>query len=179
MITQIALWSLPVIACLFVYAFIRAGAHQSVVIQKTVTAKSTPRAAYDLVRTLADFPRWSPFVVEDPAQKHEVKGRDGELGAQFHWVGNGGKDVGYQEIVRLDAARAIGMRCDIRKPFVAQPTFDYTFEAVPEGVRVTQVFRLKSARIDAFFLWAFKVVPKMGATNELGLSRLKQTLEQR
>jgi hypothetical protein len=37
-----------------------------------------------MVKYLSNFPKWSPFLVQDPAQKYEVKGTDGTVGAQYH-----------------------------------------------------------------------------------------------
>ena len=51
--------------------------------------------------------------------KTEVKGKDGQIGAQFHWNGNKGKDLGYQEITEIKPLEYIKMECDIQKPFKA------------------------------------------------------------
>ena len=115
--------------------------------------------------------------MQDPSQKVEVKGTDGSVGAQYHWVGNGGEDVGYQEIMKIDTFSFVGMRCDIQKPFVAKPTFDYSFKETANGIEVTQDFKVQSGLVDAFFMWLFGAKKGMEETNQQGLNLLKKAIE--
>jgi hypothetical protein len=130
-----------------------------------------------MVRYLKNFPKWSPFLAQDPSQKYEVKGTDGTVGAQYHWDGNRGKDLGYQEIVKVDTFNFVGMRCDIQKPFVAKPSFDYSFKQTAAGIEVTQDFKLQSSIVDAFFMWLFGAKSAMEKTNQDGLDLLKKAVE--
>jgi hypothetical protein len=115
--------------------------------------------------------------VQDPTQKYEVKGTDGTVGAQYHWVGNKGKDLGFQEIVKIDELKFIGKKCNIQKPFVAQPTFEYSFAESLSGIEVKEVFKLESGLMSAFFLWAFGAKAEMEKTNQQGLDLLKKAVE--
>lgn len=159
------------------FGLFKASQLQSLHITKEVTVNGSQEEVYDMVRYLNNFPKWSPFLAADPAQKYSVKGTDGEVGAQYHWDGNEGKDLGYQEIVKVDAPHFVGMRCDIQKPFTATPTFDYTFSKEANGIKVTQDFKLESALIDSFFMWLFGAKKEMEATNEKGLNLLKAAVE--
>jgi hypothetical protein len=69
------------------------------------------------------------------------------------------------------------MRCDIKKPFVAKPTFDYYFTKTPGGIEVKQDFRLESGLVDAFFMWLFGAKAEMEKTNQQGLDLLKKAVE--
>lgn len=149
----------------------------SIQIVKHTIIKGSSEEVFDMVRYLKNFPKWSPFLAQDPTQKYEVKGTDGIVGAQYHWEGNKGKDLGYQEIVSVDAFNFIEMKCNIQKPFVAKPTFSYTFNKTPNGIKVTQDFKLKSSLIDAFFMWLFKAKYEMEKTNQQGLDLLKKAVE--
>lgn len=146
-------------------------------IQKSVVIYSTEQAVFDQVKYLANFPKWSPFYEADPAQKTEVKGTDGSVGAQFHWDGNSGKDLGYQEISEIQELKYIKMNCDIQKPFKATPTFEYSFINSGNGIKVTQDFNLDSGIVDCFFMWLFGAKKGMGKMNERGMELLKQSLE--
>ena len=157
--------------------FYQASQLTSIHINKQVTIKGSPEKVFDMVRYLENFPKWSPFLAADPSQKYEVRGTDGEIGAQYHWDGNGGKDLGYQEIVQVDAPHFVGMRCDIQKPFKATPTFEYSFSQTANGVTVSQDFKLESALVDAFFMWLFGAKKEMAETNEKGLTLLKAAVE--
>lgn len=159
------------------YGFYQASKLTEIQIVKEVTIKADKKEVFDMVKYLKNFPKWSPFLAQDPTQKYEVKGNDGQVGAQYHWDGNGGKDLGYQEIVRIEDMSFIGMKCDIQKPFVAKPTFDYSFSQSADGIKVVQDFKLKSGIGDAFFMWLFRAKKGMEATNEQGMQLLKATLE--
>ncbi|MEM7039030.1 MAG: SRPBCC family protein [Bacteroidota bacterium] len=147
-------------------------------IQKEVLIEGSLEDVYRQVVYLNNFPNWSPFYEADPDQKIEVKGTDGTVGAQYHWEGNKGKDLGYQEIKVIKPLEYVRMECDIQKPFTAQPVFEYSFEQVGDNVKVTQNFDLEVGKMDAFFMWMFGVKKKMEKTNARGLELLKQTVEQ-
>lgn len=159
------------------FGLFQASKLQNLQIIKSVTIKSSQKEVFDMVRYLNNFPKWSPFLVADPSQKYEVKGIDGNVGASYHWVGNGGEDVGHQTIVKMDTLNFIGMQCDIQKPFVAKPSFDYSFNTTPTGIEVIQDFKLQSGLVDAFFMWAFGAVKDMENTNQQGLDLLKKAVE--
>jgi Polyketide cyclase / dehydrase and lipid transport len=159
------------------FGLTQASGLKNIQIVKSVTVKGTKQEVFDMVRYLNNFPKWSPFLVQDPSQKVEVRGTDGTVGAQYHWVGNGGEDVGFQEIMKVDTFSFVGMRCDIQKPFVAKPTFDYSFKETANGIEVTQDFKVESGTVDAFFMWVFGAKKGMEDTNQQGLDLLKKAVE--
>jgi hypothetical protein len=160
------------------FGFYKSASLKNIQIVKTVTIKGSKEQVFDMVRYLKNFPKWSPFLAQDPAQKYEVKGADGTVGAQYHWNGNSGKDLGYQEIVKIDTFSFVGMQCDIQKPFEAKPTFDYTFKETQNGIEVTQDFKVQSPAVAAFFMWLGSAKAEMEKTNEQGLALLKKAVEQ-
>jgi len=160
------------------FGLYKASALKSIQIIKTVTVKGSKQEVFDMVKYLGNFPKWSPFLAQDPAQKYEVRGTDGTVGAQYHWDGNKGKDLGFQELVKLEEGRFVGMKCDIQKPFVAKPTFEYYFTETAAGVEVKQDFKLESGLVDAFCMWLFCAKAEMEKTNAYGLELLKKAVEQ-
>lgn len=159
------------------FGLFKASKLKQINITKSVTINGEMSEVFDMVRYMENFPKWSPFKEADPSQKTEVKGVDGTLGAQFHWDGNKGKDLGYQEIVKIEEGSFIGMKCNIQKPFKAQPSFDYTFSKTSNGVKVTQDFNLESSLGDAFFMWLFGARRDMAKMNQRGLELLKNVVE--
>jgi hypothetical protein len=159
------------------YGFYKAQGLKNIQIVKEVTVQGSPQEVFDMVKYLNNFPKWSPFLAEDPSQKVEVKGTDGTVGAQYHWAGNKGKDLGYQEIVGIENEKMVKMKCNIQKPFVATPTFDYYFTKTTNGVVVKQDFRVESSLSAAFFMWIFGAKSGMEKTNEKGLELLKLAVE--
>jgi hypothetical protein len=174
------IFSLIAIALLALVGFgmYKASGLTSIQIVKSVTVRGSKEQVFDMVRLLGNFPKWSPFLAQDPTQKYEVKGTDGQVGAQYHWNGNKGNDIGYQEIVKIDTFSFISMKCDIQKPFVAKPTFDYSFKETENGIEVTQDFKVQSGLVDAFFMWVFGAKAEMEKTNQQGLDLLKKAVEQ-
>ncbi len=169
---------IPIVLIAFIgFGLYKANDLKSIQIVKTVTIRGTKQEVFDMVKYLKNFPKWSPFLAEDPSQKYEVKGTDGTVGAQYHWDGNKGKDLGYQEIKKIEEGKFIGMQCDIRKPFVATPTFDYYFSETTSGIEVKQDFKVRSALPDAFFMWLFGAKAGMEKMNQTGLDLLKKAVE--
>lgn len=167
-----------IILILFIgFGLYKASALKSIQIIKGVTIIGTKQEVFDMVRYLKNFPKWSPFLAEDPSQKYEVKGTDGTVGAQYHWDGNKGKDLGYQEIVKIDTFSYVGMKCNIQKPFVAKPTFEYYFTETASGIEVKQDFKVESGLVDAFFMWLFGAKAGMEKMNQTGLDLMKKAVE--
>lgn len=148
-------------------------------IQKNVVVEGSLKDVFEQVVYLENFPNWSPFLEADPSQEVEVKGIDGQVGAQYHWVGNKGKDVGYQEIRAIVPLEYLRLECDIQKPFQARPVFEYRFVQSGEEVHVVQDFTLKSNATDAFFMWLFGAKKDMDKMNQRGLELLKNTVEKK
>lgn len=165
------------LAAFFCIGLFKAQKTQKLQITKTVTINGSKEEVMEMVQYLQNFPKWSPFLAQDPSQKVRIEGVDGIVGAQYHWIGNGGEDIGYQEIVKIDTNGHIAMKCYIEKPFTAQPTFEYTIKENSSGVMVTQDFKLESSLSDAFFMWAFGAVKDMESTNQQGLDLLKKAVE--
>ncbi|MEM1336400.1 MAG: SRPBCC family protein [Bacteroidota bacterium] len=156
----------------------RANGLKTITITKQVTVKGELKEVFDMVRFLENFPKWSPFLEADPSQTYSIEGTDGTVGAQYHWEGNNGKDLGYQELVKIEDGAFIGMVCDIQKPFKAHPTFNYSFSQTANGIQVTQDFTLQSSLGDAFFMWLFGAKKDMEKMNQRGLVLLKKAVEQ-
>ena len=159
------------------FGLYKASGLQFIQITTSTTIKGSKQEVFDMVKYLKNFPKWSPFLVQDPSQKYQVKGTDGTVGAQYHWEGNKGEDLGYQEIIKIDELNYIGKKCDIQKPFVAKPTFEYNFTETNGGIVVKEEFKLESGLVDAFFLWLFGARAEMVKTNQQGLDLLKTAIE--
>lgn len=159
------------------FGLFKASDLKNIQIVSKVTVRGSKQEVFYMVKYLKNFPKWSPFLAQDPAQKYEVKGTDGTVGAQYHWDGNGGKDLGFQEIKKIEEGQFIGMQCDIQKPFEAKPTFDYYFTETAEGIEVKQDFKVESGLVAAFFMWLGGAKAEMAKTNETGLELLKTAVE--
>lgn len=68
------------------------------------------------------------------------------------------------------------MKCNIQKPFVAKPTFEYYFTETASGIEVKQDFKVESGLVDAFFMWLFGAKAGMEKMNQTGLDLMKKQL---
>ncbi|MEM8897821.1 MAG: SRPBCC family protein [Bacteroidota bacterium] len=157
--------------------FYRATKLKTIHITKSVIIDGSKQDVFNMVRFQENFPQWSPFLAQDPGQKVKVTGEDGQPGAQYHWEGRGGKDVGFQELVEFTDSSYVKFACTIEKPFKANPTFEYSFSEAADGITVTQDFHLESGLVDAFFMGIFGAKKEMEHTNQMGMGLLKTAIE--
>ncbi|MEM6800957.1 MAG: SRPBCC family protein [Bacteroidota bacterium] len=146
-------------------------------IQTKTLISASPTQVYEVLKSLEQFPKWSPFLVADPNQKNYVKGRDGEIGSSFHWEGVAEKSQGYQTLAKLKENEYLRFECSIAKPFQSKPVFEYHLRQTEQGLLLRQDFELKLSGFDYFMIKLFGVKKKMSETNQLGLDRLKQYVE--
>lgn len=165
------------LALFFVVGLYNAKQLQHIHLQQEVTIDASRESVFDQVVYLKNFPSWSPFLEADPSQKIAVKGADGQIGAQYHWEGNKGKDLGYQEIKAIKPLEYVKMGCVIQKPFQAQPTFEYAFSTDGHQTSVIQDFKLQSGMVDAFFMWMFGAKKSIAKMNARGMALLKLASE--
>lgn len=150
---------------------------KQIYLENSITIPAPLDRVFSQVRYLEKFPEWSPFLEIDPTQKITVTGTDGTIGAQYHWVGNQGKDVGYQELTAIEEQAKLVFKCTIEKPYTAAPQFTYLFVPVGNTTKVIQQFELKSGTVNAIFMWLFGTKKQMQQLNARGLQLLKKTLE--
>lgn len=146
-------------------------------IQTKTIISASPSQVYEVIKSLEQFPEWSPFLVADPDQKNYVKGIDGEIASSFHWEGVAEKSQGYQTLAKLRENEYLRFECVISKPFKSTPVFEYQLEGNEQGVLVIQDFELKLSAFDHFMTKLFGVKKKMEETNQMGLERLKAYVE--
>ena len=175
---MIAIVIVSIVVLLLGLGLYKARKLQHIHVQKQVQIATDLTTVYNHVAYLENFTKWSPFYEADPTQITKVTGTDGQVGAQFHWEGNGGKDLGYQEITEIKKYNYIKMECDIEKPFKAHPTFEYTLEQQEDTIVLTQDFNLESGLAASFFMWLFGAKTDMDKMNGRGMELLKQTCEQ-
>ncbi|MEL6720509.1 MAG: SRPBCC family protein [Bacteroidota bacterium] len=150
--------------------------------QKTIsiTSKTLIDASQEeilaVLKSYEKFPEWSPFLVTDPEQKHQVTGKDGEIGSAFHWEGVAEKSKGFQTLTILEEDY-VKMECTISQPFESNPIFEYHLNETTDGVEVTQEFSVEVGGFSNFMMKLFGVQKQMTATNQLGMERLKEFVE--
>jgi hypothetical protein len=80
------------------FGLYKAAGLRTIEIVNQVSIKSSKQEVFNMVKYLANFPKWPPFLVQDPTQKYELKGMDGAVGAQYHWNGNKAKILAIRKL---------------------------------------------------------------------------------
>jgi Polyketide cyclase / dehydrase and lipid transport len=138
---------------------------------------AAPRAqVLDQLRFMRNYPTWSPWLVEDPAQRNWVSGPDGAVGATFHWVGQAVEGAGSQTVTEL-ADNTITIKCAITEPYASEPVFHYDLNATEDGTNVIQTFQTELPFPSNIFALVIGLRDHIAQINENGLVRLKQRTE--
>jgi len=163
---------------LFIFPFaLPLVAQKAIRIVNHVWINGKQEAVFSKLRSLEQFTDWSPFLVSDPEQKNWVEGKDGQIGSSFHWEGAAEKSQGFQKLVALKGHDYVRMECEIAKPYKSQPVFEYDLQSKEGKVKVIQTFTLQASGFNRFMMSLFGVKRKMSALNQLGLDRLKTSIE--
>jgi hypothetical protein len=132
---------------------------------------------FDQLRYMKNFPKWSPFLVQDPEQKYTVSGKDGEVGATYSWEGVKEKSKGSQRVAKLKSTDEVVIECNITVPFQSNPTFSYSLVEKNGGVEVIQKFDTEMPAPSNIFCLLLGLKEKISSTNKQGLALLKQVSE--
>ena len=164
-------------------ALLIAGVILSLVAPKRISVSNTTfinaskQHVFDQLRYMKNFPKWSPFLVQDPEQKYTVSGQDGEVGATFSWEGVKEKSKGLQRVAKLKSIDEVVIECNITVPFQSNPTFSYSLVEKDGGVEVVQHFDAEMPAPSNIFGLLLNLKEKISATNKQGLELLRQACE--
>jgi hypothetical protein len=139
--------------------------------------KASKQHVFDQLRYMKNFPKWSPFLVQDPEQKYTVSGQDGEVGATYSWEGVKEKSKGSQRVAKLKSTDEVFIECNITVPFQSNPTFSYSLVEKDGGVEVVQHFDTEMPVPSNIFGLLLNLKEKISATNKQGLELLKKVSE--
>ncbi|MDX2128881.1 MAG: SRPBCC family protein [Chloroherpetonaceae bacterium] len=149
----------------------------SIVISRKIYIDAPREQVFFTVSQLNLFPKWSPFLENDPHQQYEIIGEDGKIGAHYRWVGVNETSEGIQRLTELNQNESIAFTCEITKPFESKPSFDYRFDVKGNGTLVTQTFRTQLPFPSNIISKLVSLSEKISVTNEKGLKNLKKYIE--
>lgn len=132
---------------------------------------------FDQLRYMKNFPKWSPFLLNDPKQKYVISEQDGEVGATYSWEGVMEKSKGSQRVAKLQAYDEVVVECMITVPFQSNPTFTYKLIEKDGGVEVVQLFDTEIPVPSNIFGLLLGLKEKISVTNKQGLNLLKAVSE--
>ncbi|MFM9838453.1 MAG: hypothetical protein ACKVOQ_09335 [Cyclobacteriaceae bacterium] len=164
-------------------ALLIAGVILSLVAPKRISVSNTTfinaskQHVFDQLRYMKNFPKWSPFLVQDPEQKYSVSGTDGEVGATYSWEGVKEKSKGSQRVAKLKSNDQVVIECNITVPFQSNPTFSYELIEKNGGVEIVQQFDTEMPVPSNIFGLLLGLKEKISVTNKQGLDLLKKVSE--
>lgn len=116
------------------------------VVESTTQIKAPRSLVYNKVARLSQFHTWSPWLQEDPQQKHFITGTDGAVGSAYHWQGVKEESVGQQILKATVQDQLAQFDCKIVAPFSSEPVFTYAFKDLENSdlTEVTVRFELET-----------------------------------
>lgn len=169
--------SIAIVAPLIIILFLSlvADKHISITTRQHVNAQK--KEVFEQIVFMKNYPNWSPFKVQDPEQEFKISGKDGSVGATFHWKGVKEESEGYQTITSINGMSQVHIDCVITVPFEAHPKFNYQLLEKDGGVEVIQSFDVEMPFPSNIFGLLFGVKEQMAQTNQNGLNLLKTFIE--
>ena len=86
-------------------------------VQRSIVINAPEQTVYKGISTFAMFDQWNPWNKLDTAQKTELTGTDGTVGAKRSWKGNDKVGEGSMTITKLEPNQTVGYQLDFIKPF--------------------------------------------------------------
>lgn len=146
-------------------------------VTKQVWIDAPTGKVYEIIRYQSLFPKWSPWLLTDPNQKHHLSGTDGTIGATFHWQGVAQKSEGSQVITKLIPNKEVVINCFITQPFQSNPEFSYSLAENQGKTLLTQTFTTTLPKPFNAIATLMGLEKNIAQTNNLGLQRLKNFTE--
>lgn len=144
-------------------------------VERSILITRSPAAVFAVVNDQRQFTAWSPWTQLDPSATYTLSGPPVGPGAALSWSG---KDLGAgtQRIVSNLPDSRIDVVLEM-EGFSGSTTSDWTFEAAPEGTRVTWAFQCELG-MNPLMRWMGLFMDKLvGPDYAKGLVGLKTYIE--
>jgi hypothetical protein len=148
-------------------------------IQRSAVILAPAPKIFALINDLKLFNHWNPYERKDPGINGSYSGADSGVGAAYAWQSKK-VGTGRMEIIASQAPSRVTMQLDLRKPFEARNTAEFTLQA--EGERLTIVtwaMHGPSPFISKLMGVVFSIDRMIGNDFEAGLANLKALTEAR
>lgn len=145
-------------------------------VERSIIARASPAAVYEVVSDLRRFNEWSPWFDLDPQAVYTYSGPERGVGAKLAWTSEQRSvGSGSQEIIAAVPDRSVTMRLDFGSEGRATARLEIT--PVDGGSRVTWGFDTDFAGSYLCRYFGLLLDRLVGADYEDGLARLKRLLE--
>ena len=146
-------------------------------IERSATINAPPEKIYAVINDLKRWPSWSPWQKLDPDMRTTYSGSPAGPGAVSEWSGNSKVGAGRSEITAAVPASKVVLRLDMKAPFEASNTVEYTLAAKGDGTTVTWAMHGRTPLIGKVFGLFIDCEKMVGPAFEEGLANLKALTE--
>lgn len=150
---------------------------KSVQTERDIVIEESPERLFAVLDGFEHFPRWSPWIVNRPATRHERSGPERGPGAQLNWYGPD-SDAGDGRLVvtKVDAPHRVELELELQQRYRSDSWF--ALEPVPNGTRVRWGMHMEFGTFDLVGRYLGLMLPGLvGRDYQQGLESLKTYIE--
>ena len=144
-------------------------------IERSIEIHAAPAAVLARVDDLHEFNRWNPFALADQTTKIDYQGPQSGVGSSYSWQGD--KSGNGTMTVLESTPKAVVMRLEFRKPYVADNRAIFSFEPNGNDTRVTWAMTGRYVFLHKLFGTVFNMDKMVGGEFDKGLATLKSQIE--
>jgi hypothetical protein len=147
-------------------------------VERSLTMKAPPEAAFAQVNDFQKWEKWSPWLKIDPNVKKTYEGPSSGEGAIFRWAGNAEVGEGSMTILESKPNEHVRIKLDFLKPLEGTATTDLTLNPTDGGTTVNwSMDGTNNFLAKAMCLFVFDMDKMIGDKYEEGLAKMKQIVE--
>jgi uncharacterized protein YndB with AHSA1/START domain len=146
-------------------------------IQRSTKIKAPPEKIFTYLNDFQKAAAWSPYEKKDPAMKRTFSGAASGKGSVYAFEGNKEVGAGRIEIVESLPSRKVSLQLDMREPFQARNTVEYTLEPRGEATEVTWAMYGAAPYLSKVICLFLDMDKMVGRDFEAGLADLKAITE--
>jgi uncharacterized protein YndB with AHSA1/START domain len=161
-------------AGVLIYAATRPDAFR---IERSTSIQAPADKVFALINDFHQWVSWSPWEGIDPALKRTYSGAASGVGTAYAWEGNTKVGAGSMEITAATPPSRIVIKLDIRKPFEAHNTAEFTLAQKDGATQATWAMFGPSPYLSKLMGLFFSMDRMVGGQFEQGLAKLKAVAE--
>ena len=147
-------------------------------IERSLAVGAPPAAVFPHVNDLHAWAAWSPWEKLDPKMERTHSGPPAGPGATYAWQSESGKvGQGRMTIEKSEAPALVVVTLEFIKPFAATNTVTFSFDATPDGTKVTWAMDGHNGFMGKAFALLMNMDKTVGGDFERGLVGLKAVVE--
>jgi hypothetical protein len=169
--------SLALVVALVGFAAVVASRPSTYRIERSTTVAAPVDLPYGLVNDFHRWHFWSPWDALDPKMKKTFDGAYAGPGAIYTWSGNDQVGKGKMTLLESQPYDSIRIQLEFIEPWASTNTTLFTFQPVPEGIKVTWAMEGNNTFMGKAFSLFMDMDGMIGKDFEKGLATIKTLTE--